>query len=268
MRTRYFNVVATIVTSALLACGDAAVDEVTAPRIAATPAQPVTTQWPGIWEYEEYGIPSAIGLNISSDAWFEDDNRTFVARATVRFEWANDVSANLQAWLVDKNNVTVNSGSAGMHYSRAVLPVPSGDTTFTVRISTNNRTCGLLGKHSYNGRSAQNALNVNFLQITLWEQTMPETHGPDVLQPECPPSEGCATPVSRVIGGSTGILASEQEDCEAPTPPNGGGDQEAVEVCYTIWRELWIYDIVRRTLNLAAEWPVGIYCYYTPAPMT
>lgn len=266
MRTRYFNVVATIATSALFACSDAAVDEVTAPRIAATPAVPVTAEWPYVWEYADNEIPSAIGLSIRTDARFEDEYRTFVVDAHIHFEWSNEVSASLNAQLVDQYGTIVNSGSAGMSYKRAVLPVPSGDTTFTVRISTNNRTCGLLGRHSYKGSAGQRAINVNFLQVTLWEQILYETTGADVLQPACPPPpDDCATPASRVLGGVTGILASEQEGCEdapAPPPPSGGGGEE-IELCYVIWRELWIWDYLLNTLQIVAEWPVGLICYYT-----
>jgi hypothetical protein len=265
MRTWHLIVLGTIASSALGACSDAAVDHVTAPRIAATPAVPVTNQWPYVGDFAAAGIPSAIGIQITTYPRFENEWKTFAVDAHVRFQWANEAYATLNAWLVDSNVTTVNSGSASMYFKRIFLPVAYGDTTFTVKISTHNRTCGLMGKNSYTGGSAQQAINFNFLQITLWQQKIDLTTGADLLQPECAPPGECTGPESRVVGGITGVLASEQQNCnDAPSPPpgSGGGLEEALEICYTVWRQLWIWDFVQRWLYLAAEWPLGVHCYY------
>ncbi len=259
MRDRYLSLVATIATSALIACGDAAVEYVTAPPLAATPAAPVTDEWPSELEFE--GIPSAIGIQITVSPRFEDGNKTFVVDARVRFQWANEVSASVGTSVIDKDGATINNGAAGMTYRRLALPVPQGDSTFTVRISTNNITCGLIGKSSYSGRATTRAIDLNLVQLVLWEQEINETTGPDVLQPACPPRPGCEpTTASRVIAGTSGVLASENEDC-APAPPSGGlGDVDFV-VCYTVWRELWVWDFYARSFGLVAEWIIGTWCY-------
>lgn len=259
MRDRYLSLVATIATSALIACGDAAVEDLTAPPLAATPAAPVTDdEWPSELDFE--GIPSAIGIQITVSPGFEDGNKTFVVDARVRFQWANEVSANVRASLINKEGNTINQGVAGMTYRRIALPVPQGDSTFTVRISTNNITCGLIGKSSYSGRAATRAIDLNLVQLVLWEQEINETSGPDVLQPACPPPPGCEpSPGNRVIAGTSGILASENEDC-APAPPNGGGDDD-FEFCYTVWRELWVWDYFSGSFNLQAEWIIGTFCF-------
>jgi hypothetical protein len=148
-------------------------------------------------------------------------------------------------------------------WKRLALPVPAGDTTLTVRLSTNGITCGLIGKSSYSGSAAQVALNVSLLQITLYQQSVTNTNAPDVMQPPCPPPPGCEeAPANRVLSGTTGILASEGEDCvdDASAPPGGGGDDD-FEVCYTVWRELWIWDYWSQTYTLSAEWIIGTYCY-------
>ena len=229
MHDRYRSLVATIATSALIACGDAAVGDVTAPPLAATPAAPVANEWPSVDEYAEYDIPSTIGLVIHVDPRFEDDYRTFAVVAKVSFEWVNEVSANITASLINKNGTTINQGSAGMKYTRLSLPVPQGDTTFTVRISTNNITCGLVGKSTVSGYAAQNAIDFRLVQVVLYSQTISPTNGPDVLQPACP-------------------------------DPGGGGDDDN-EVCYTVWRELWSWDYITRSFTLLDEWVVGSFCY-------
>jgi len=262
MRNRCFRMVGTIATSATIACGDAAVDNVSAPGSAAIPSTPVANQWPYEWEYFYGGIPSTIGIQISGTSTFVDGNRTFVVRARVSFQWVNDVSARIDAWLLNKNGQTVNSGSAEMSYQRLALPVPQGDTTFTVRISTNNITCGLVGKASYEGSAAAVALDAKLVQIVLYKQSVGKTTLADVLQPECPPPSSCDEPVTRVIAGAPGILASEGEDCDdAPAPPDGG-DEEFM-VCFTVWREVWFWDYLSGTYQMSMTWIIAMYCYVT-----
>ncbi|MGH9203177.1 MAG: hypothetical protein ACRD2A_18270 [Vicinamibacterales bacterium] len=248
----------------MIACSDAAVDSVTAPRPTVTPAAPVADQWPTEEELAAAGMPGAIGIQITSEAHFEDDYKTFVAQARVRFQWVNEVSARLSAALLNQGGAIVNSSTAQMAYKRAAIPVASGDTTFTVRMSTNNVTCGLLGKHSVSGRAELMALNASLITISLYMQEVGETNGPDVPQPPCPPEPpDCDGTIARVIAGATGILASESTDCEdAPAPPaGGGGGDDVIEVCYAVWRELWIWDWRRNTYTLVAEWLVGVFCY-------
>lgn len=267
MPDRYRSLLATIATSALIACGDAAVGDVTAPPLAATPAAPVANEWPTVDDYTANGVSSAIGIRISVDSRFEDDYKTFVVVASVHFEWANEVLATVNASLVTQDGNVVNSGSAGMGYARLALPVPQGDTTFTVRLSTNYVTCGLIGKSSYSGTASAKALDVKLIQITLWSQTIPLTNGPDVLQPACPPyapppPDECESALTRVIAGTTGPLATEAEDClddTAPTDSGGGGDD--FEVCYTVWRELWSWDYLTGSYTLVNEWVIGVFCY-------
>jgi hypothetical protein len=259
MRDRYLFVVATIAASALGACSDEAVDQVTAPPSAATPVQPVTALWPSEEEIEASGVSSAIGIQITLNAYFDKDP-FFVVEGRVQFQWANDVSATIWAWLL-KNGSTINSSEASMHYQRFALPVASGDTTFVVRISTNNITCGLIGKSASAGSAKTKAIDARIVEIVLWQQDIGKTNGPDVLQPSCPPGDdGCGS-VTRVVSGMHSPLMSTAADCEeeAPAPP-GGGDPE--EVCYDVWRELWYYDFINRTWVLWAEWYVGTFCYY------
>jgi hypothetical protein len=254
--------VATIATGAMLACGDAAVGDVTAPPLAATPAPPVADTWPTVDEITDAGIPNAIGIQISLNPRFEDNYNSFVLDARVQFQWANEVSASAKAWVINRGGTTINSGSTGMSYKRLAIPVASGDTTFTIRVSTNGFTCDLTGKSSAEGSARVNALDVKLVQILLWEQVAPTTTGPDVLQPTCetedPPD--CDVPASRVVAGATGLLASESTDCEdAPAPPTGG-DVTTVEVCYTVWREYWIYDYDTQRSYLVGVFPIGTYC--------
>lgn len=258
MRDRWFRMVVTIATSATVACGDEAVDKVTAPNPAATPVIPAANQWPYVWEFN--GTPTAVGIQISSNASFENDNRDFVANAFVSFWWANDVSAKLDASLLNKQGQTINKGSAGMAFYRIALPVPRGDSTMTVRISTNNTTCGLTGKHSYEGKAAQVAIDAQIVTIRLFSHEIGMTNGPDVLQPPCPPEECEAEPVSRVISGHTGVLAAESTDCDVPSPPSGG-DEVVFEICLTVWRELWIWDYQSNTYTLNTSWIIGVICY-------
>ena len=262
MHYRYLSVVATIAAGAMIACSDAAVDDVTAPRPTVTPASPVADQWPTEDELAAAGMPTGIGFQISSRAWFEDNNRTFVAEATVHFEWVNEMSARLYAALLNEGT-TVNSGNAAVAYKRAAIPVASGDTTLTVRLSTNNVTCGLLGKHNTSGRAALNALDARLITLVLYQKEVTETNGPDVPQSACPPEPtDCDEPVARVIAGGTGILASTSTDCdEAPSPPGGGDDP--IEVCYIVWREIWLVDWVSNTRWLIAVYPIGVYCFVT-----
>jgi hypothetical protein len=265
MRNRILSVVATIVSGVTLACNDAAVDQITAPPIAATPVQPVLNQYPTVWEYEAAGIPSAIGMRILTTPGFENDWQTFVVLARVTFEWANYVTASLNTSLVDNLNRVMNSGSGGVTYSRFLLPVSQGDTTLTVSISTHGRNCGLMGRHTYSGGSAQMAINFNWVQIPLWQQTIQVTSGTDMLQPACaptpPPEPECDDePATRIISGAGGLLSSG-EGCDDPEPPTGTSDP--VQVCYTIWREIWILDLSTMKLYLLTEIPIGVYCYYT-----
>lgn len=262
MRHRWFRMVMTIATSASIACGDEAVDQVTAPKPAATPVTPAANQLPYFWEF--YGTPTAVGIQISSNASFENDHRDFVANAFVSFSWANDVSAKLDAWLLNKQGQTINRSSAGMTFYRIALPVQRGDSTMTVRLSTNNITCGLVGKHSFEGKAAQVAIDAQIVTITLFSQTIGTTNGPDVLQPPCPPEPCAVEPVSRVVSGHTGVLASETTtECVEPMPPGGG--EEEFEVCFTVWRELWVWDYMSGSYTLAAEWIIGVICYMTNA---
>lgn len=262
MRDRYLIVAATIAASAITACSDAAVDQVTAPPSAATPVQPVTAQWPSEEEYETNEISSAIGIQITIKPYFELHSGYFVVDATVRFTWANDVGATVWASVQNKNGTVINSSEASIKYQRLALPVPSGDTTFTVRISTNGFNCGLTGKSAYAGHAAAKAIDSRIVVISLWEQQLGKTNGPDVLQPACSPGEddGCQ-PVSRVIGGTSAALPStgDCDDDVAPAPPNGGS--EPVEVCYMIWRELWIIDLATRRQILIYSYPLGYFCY-------
>jgi hypothetical protein len=249
--------VVTIATSATIACGDEAVDSVTAPRPAAMPAAPATNQWPYYWEFS--GTPSIASIQISSNAYFDADYLTLVATARVSFTWSNDVSAKLEAWLLNQQGQTVNRSSAGMTFSRFALPVASGDSTLVVRVSTNNIKCGLVGKHSYEGRASQIAIDARLIQITLFTQGIQTTNGADVQQPACPPPTGCEQqPVSRVIGGSTGILASTTNCDDAPAPPDGGGEE--FMVCFIVWREWWVWDS-NSGYHLIATWPIGVTCY-------
>ena len=264
MRDRYRSMVATIATGAMLACGDAAVEDVTAPPLAATPAPPVTSTWPTVSEVTNAGIPNAIGIQITLSPRFEKNNTEFVVDARVQFQWSNDVSASVKAWVINNGGTTLNSGSAGMQYSRLALPVASGDTTFTVRISTNGFTCDLIGKSSSEGKASTIALDTRLVAINLWQQTALPTNGPDVSQPKCgdgvPP--GCEGPATRVVAGATGILKTEAADCDdAPAPPGGGGSGGGtMEICYTIWREFWIYDLYTRQYVRIAVVPIGSYC--------
>ena len=263
MRDRYLSLAVTLAAGTMIACSDGAVGDFTAPKLAEMPATPVANTWPSITEFTN--VPSAIGMQIYLTPWFEDQYRWFVVSARVTFQWANEVSATVNAWLVDKAGKTTNSSSAGMAYRRLSIPVSSGDTTFIVKVATNNTTCGLVGKSSSSGAAAQVAINLQLVQVTLWRQDAYLTNGPDVVQPACPPEEPepeeCDGPATRVLAGTTGIVAAEAEDC-APAPPNGGG-AEPTEVCYTIWREYWFYDFIRRTYSLYAVIPIGVVCYTT-----
>src|SRR5262245_53742720 len=116
MHHRYLSVVATIAAGALIACSDAAVDNVTAPRPTVTPASPVAEQWPTEEELAAAGMPGGIGFWITSRAWFEDNNRVFVAEATAHYEWVNEASAKLDASLINPDGATVNSGTAHVSY--------------------------------------------------------------------------------------------------------------------------------------------------------
>jgi hypothetical protein len=233
MRDRYRSLVATIATSALIACGDAAVGDVTAPPLAATPATPVANEWPSVDDYTENDIPSTIGLTIHIDPRFEDDYRTFAVVATVHFEWVNEVSASVSASLINQDGKTINQSSAGMQYTRLALPVAQGDTTLAVRISTNNITCGLVGKSTVSGSAAQKAIDFRLVQVVLFSQTISPTNGPDVLQPAC---------------------------VDVTVPPGGGGGDD-YEVCYTVWRELWSWDYFSGSFTLENEWVIGSFCY-------
>lgn len=260
MRDRYLIVVATIVASALTACNDAAVDQVTAPPSAATPVQPVADQWPTEEEYEASEIPGALGIQISLNSYFSADTMSFVVEARVRFQWANDVSATVWASVINKTGTVINSSEASMSYQRFALPVASGDTTFVVRVSTNGFKCGLTGKSAYAGHAIAKAVDARVVVINLWEQYIGKTNGPDVVLPACPADPDACQPVSRVIGGTTVALPSTS-DCDdaAPAPPDGG--TEPVEVCYVIWREFWILDLTTGRRTLLFSYPIGYFCY-------
>jgi len=270
MRDRYLSLAVTLAAGTMIACSDGAVGDFTAPKLAEMPATPVANTWPSITEFTN--VPSAIGMQIYLTPWWEDGYRMFAVSARVSFTWANEVSALINAWIIDKTGKTLNSSSAGMSYRRLAVPVPSGDTTFIVKVSSNNVTCGLVGKSSGSGTAAQVAINLNLVQVTLWKQEALPTNGPDLAQPVCPPwapqptpepaPSDCDTPVSRVLGGTSGISAAEADDCAPAPPPNGGGE-EPTEVCYTIWREFWFYDFLRRTYTLYAVVPIGVVCYTT-----
>ena len=267
MHNRLPSVVATIVAGVTLACSDAAVDHVTAPPLAATPAQPVANMYPGTWEYTAAGIPAAIGMNIKTTPAWEDEYRTFTVWADDKFEWANLVTADVNTSLTDKTGRTVNSGSAGVTYTRFLLPVVRGDTTFVVRISTHGERCGLMGKHTYRGASRQMAVNLSFVQLSIWGHDVHPTTGMDILQPICPPPppppppppSDCDEPASRIISGGPSLSGTD-DDC-APAAPNGGSGGNQIEVCYTIWREYWIYDYATRRTYLVARYPIGTECY-------
>jgi hypothetical protein len=260
MRDRYLIVVATIVASAITACSDAAVDQVTAPPSAATPVQPVAATWPTEDEVGESEITGAIGIQIEVKPYFSADTLTFIVEARVRFQWANDVSATVWASVINKNGTVINSSEAGMAYQRFAVPVASGDTTFVLKVSTNGITCGLTGKSAYAGHASVKAIDSRLVVITLWQQDIQKTNGSDVQQAACP-GESDACPVSRVIGGTSAALPStgDCDDDAAPAPPEGGS--EPVEVCYVIWRELWIIDLATRRQTLIYSYPIGYFCY-------
>ena len=261
MRDRYLIVVATIAASALTACSDAAVDQVTAPPSAATPVHPVAAQWPSTDEYEANEIPSAIGIQIGVSSYFSADTLSFVVEARVQFQWANDVSATVWASVINKGGTVINSSEASMAYRRFAVPVARGDTTFVVRVSTNGFKCGLTGKSAYAGHAEAKAVDAKLIVISLWEQHIGRTNTADVMLPACP-SEPAACPVSRVIGGSSAALPSTSDcddDDSAPSPPNGGS--EPVEVCYYIWREFWVLDLTTGRRSFLYSIPIGYFCY-------
>ena len=262
MRDRYLKLVATIATSVTIACGDAAVEEVTAPPLAATPASPVANQYPTVEELSPYA-QSGPFIRITGTSFFEAGYQTFLVVAEIALHFVNEASATVNASLINKNGQTVNTSSAGFAYSRFALPVVDADTTITLRVSTNNTTCGLVGKGSYSGAAALKAVNQVFLVVQLWGMRIETTHLGDVPQPACPPPPppppDCDGPATRVVANTTGILASESEDCdEAPPAPGGGGAQ--VYVCFTVWREYWTYDLVTGRYTLVAVWPIGVTC--------
>lgn len=261
MRDRYLIVAATIAASAITACSDAAVDQVTAPLSAAAPVQPVMSTWPSEEEYVANEIPGAIGLQIGVNPYFSADSLSFVVEANVRFQWANDVSAHVWASVIDKNGATINSSEAGMGYQRLALPVPSGDTTFVVRVSTNGIKCGLTGKSAYEGSASAKAIDSRLIVISLWEQNILKTNGPDVPQGACP-EEPATCPVTRVIGGAATALPNTDgcdDDDAAPAP--SGGSSDPVEVCYFVWREYWVIDLTTGQETLLYSLPIGYYCY-------
>jgi hypothetical protein len=264
MRDRYRSMVATIATGAMLACGDAAVGDVTAPPLAATPAPPVSDTWPTIDEVTNAGLTGSTGLSIILSPRFENDYQTFAVGVQARFSLSNEVGVTAKAWLINKSGATLNSGSGGIQYRRLALPKPYTDTTFTIRISTNGFTCDLIGKSSAEGYARFNALNANLVQIVLYEQAAPTTNGADVPEPACgnPIPTGCEGPATRVVAGATGILKTEASDCDdAPAPPEGGGGGgDTVEICYTIWREYWMYDLYQHQYVRYAVVPIGSYC--------
>ena len=268
MHRRYFSVVATIATSVTLACSDARLDDVTAPPPAAMPVTPVANEWPSEEEVAAAGIPSTIGMSVDLTPWFATDNLYFIVDAKVRFSWANYVSATIKASLINASGQQINSGQASLSWYRMVVPVPSGDTTFTVRIATNNTTCGLTGRSSGSGKAAQRALSAGLFTVDIYEHTVGETSGPDVLQPKCPPDDCDVTASNRVISGTSGVLRSESDDCDedAPAPPIGGGepedDPDPTLVCFNLWREFWIYDFHTHRFSLIGQAFIGTFCYY------
>lgn len=241
------------------ACSDAAVESLTAPKPAATPATPVANDWPTEEEYENAGIPSAVGLTMHGSGYFEADNKTFVASLAIQITWSNDVSANIEAWVQDANGHVTNSASKGMAWKRFALPVARGDTTFSVRVSTNGKTCGLVGKARYSGSATQQLLTVQ-----VHSTTQQPTNISDVHQPACPPGQepdpGCEPQEYRVIGAGE-ALASNGESCDEPAPaPPSGGPNEQVEVCVAVWRELWFF-YPPNTFRLIDRWFIGVICY-------
>ena len=264
MRDRCFRMVVTIATSATIACGDAADDPVTAPNLAAKPATPVAEQFPLESEVIASGIPTnAASLQIDANSGFENNNHDFSVTAHVSFWWSNEVTAMVDAWLLNKSGQTVNSGKKGLTYTRLGLPVAQGDTTLTVRISTNNTTCGLIGKGSYNGSAVFMALDTKLLQFKLSGQTIHTTTIEDVLQPACSPPAGCElTPVNRLTSSNPTLLVPSLSDCLPPDYPPVDGNEE-FEVCFAVWRELWIYDVISQFSTLMATWFIGTICYFT-----
>jgi hypothetical protein len=262
MRNRFAPIIVAIASGLTMACGDAAVERVTAPKVTATPATPVANEYPSTEEFENAGIPAAAGIMLSATTHYEDDYRTFVATLNVRFTWSNNVSASLKAWVQNKTGQVINSGSAGMSYRRWLLPVARGDTTFTVRVSTNGIRCGLIGKAEYEGSAAQIAFDLSkMLQIELAGQQYGQTTTPDNAQPDCTPDPGCEQSDERVIDGDGGFLASDEASCDDPAPsPPSGGDGEEVEVCVAVWRELWMF-IPPNTFRLLDRWFLGTICY-------
>lgn len=271
MPDRYLRMAVTFATSALLACGDAAVDDVTAPTLAAKPATPVAAQYPYTWELE--GTSNAIGIQMAPSTRFENNNTVFVVDVRVTFQWANDVSAQVKASLVNENGTTVNSAEAAMHYTRLAVPVVSGDTTFTLRVTT-SITCGLIGKATYSGSAKTIALDVRLVQLTLWSQSVGPTTAPDVSQPACPPPpppppDECETDAVYRLNSSVAPVVSYEEGCDEdpPTAPSGGeeaptapSEGETITICYTVWREYWVYDYSTDSLTLMGEWLLGTYC--------
>jgi hypothetical protein len=265
MRERCTGLVATIAASVTIACGDAAVENPTAPPSAATPASPVANQFPTASEILASGAnASAIGIQITVTPYFENEYRTYGVTAGIHFQSANEVSASINGWLINERGTRVNEGSAGFTFTRFGIPVAQGDTTIDVRISTNNITCGLTGKSTYKGTATTRAIGM----IALFSQSIDLTSGDDFPQPACPPApppDECDTPVARVIGGFTGVKAAAPTSCDdAPAPPPGGG-AEMIEVCYTVWLEYWIYDFMTNTFRLISSWPIGTTCHLVMA---
>jgi len=261
MRERSLSLVATIATCVTIACSDAAVENVTAPPLSATPASPVADQYPTVSQILESGASaSVLGIQISVSPFFEAGNKTFVVPATITFQAANEVSASVSGWLINQIGQKVNEGSAGFSLTRFGIPVPEGDTILTVRTSTNNTVCGLTGKSSYKGSANIRAVGV----VPLYTSSIETTSGPDVLQPACPPPpkppDECGGPATRVVGGAAAIHASVVTNCdEIPIAPSGGDGP--TEVCYIVWRELWTYDFATRRYTLVGSWPIGVQCY-------
>ena len=218
--------------------------------------------WPTEAEYEALEASgAAIGMQIDLKPYFSADTLTFVVEAQVHFQWANDVSATVWASVINRNGTVINSSEAGMAYQRFGMPVASGDTTFVVRVSTGNIKCGLTGKSAYAGHAYTKAIDAKFLVFNLWEQQIGKTNGPDVVLPDCPTEPESCGPVSRVIGNTPAALpsTSDCDDGDAPAPPNGSS--EPVEVCYVIWREVWIIDLTTYQRKLIFAYPVGYYCF-------